>query len=68
MTVADPVFAAFRTKPGHCFRFIHAGTGQWCPERVVATGTLTDGKAAWWTVDACPDHAGELTDIEERTT
>lgn len=67
MAVANPVFAAFRAKAGRCFRFIHTETGQWCSERVVATGTFKDSRGTWWTVDACPEHAGELTDIEERT-
>ncbi len=55
---------AFSTQPGSCFRFIHSGVGHaaHCPEPVVVHGVFTDAKGRKIGVDACAEHAGELSD------
>lgn len=54
---------AFSVQPGRCFRFVHAGAGhaKHCPEPVVGHGQFVDGNGKQWQVDACAEHAEELT-------
>jgi hypothetical protein len=53
----------FTTFPGKCFRYSDAETesAQPCRNRVVRTGAFTDSSGKKWTVDACAEHAEELT-------
>ena len=54
---------AFFVEPGSCFRFCHNGVGHaaHCREPVVARGQFIDGNGKGWRVDACDEHAEELT-------
>lgn len=46
-----------------CFRIVHSGVGHasHCGEPVVRRGQFIDGKGKRWAVDACAEHAEELT-------
>jgi hypothetical protein len=66
MMQKQAVTERFTTFPGKCFRYVEAENGQprHCSKQAVHTGHFTDSKGKNWTVDACADHAEELTDDE----
>ncbi|MGA8726815.1 MAG: hypothetical protein WB565_17410 [Acidimicrobiales bacterium] len=56
---------AFYVEPGTCFRFRHNGVGHaaHCRKPVVARGQFIDGSGKRWRVDACEEHAEELSGV-----
>ncbi len=63
MKPTEPVRELVTTFPGRCFRYVDADNGHTrrCPNQTVCTGTFTDRTGKRWTVDACAEHAGELS-------
>jgi hypothetical protein len=62
----DHYAQAFFVEPDHCFRFVHSGVGHaaHCPEAVVWNDQFTDGGNKRWQVDACAEHAEELSKLQ----
>ena len=66
---AKAVAEVFTTFPGQCYRFFDDDDGQprHCTGRAVHTGRFTDAGGSTWTVDACEEHAGELSSVRPPT-
>jgi len=54
---------AFSVIPGVCFRFTRSSVGHaaHCREPVIRRGEFVDGAGKKWQVDACAEHADELS-------